>query len=630
MKAGASAVLCLVAALSLAGAVRTRAASGALDPSGPGDSGVPARAPAALPEEGGVIEFPPGLYGFSSDWSLPPHAVVEVRPGARFPHGTRLSADTDGSMLRDGQADLADLHQLGQAGGFARYSSVLRADEAGRASYESGGYYLNLFQQARSLPGCGGYCASKDAVGFYAHLHAIGGNPHASMTAFHGVTDFHAGNDGSGSAAELDMIDDSGQPETRYGTTRSKLGLSINAGGGTTATAGIVLDDAGGGGFFDGVMVYDTAAHRFPFAVYDKQGQRYDFSVGPKGDLVAASSSSEGTYRYPADGQRYSPNWDHVTLDSQAGNDGFGIGRLVDLTLAGAAPVHGHAIGLFGEVIDRQAVADPLLIAVEGQVQNNNRAHVGSAQGFVAHVPLTNTGRIDAVYDFVSSPFANQQGGSVGSVTEFECPDWRRVDHAGWPTAPIRCLSNDDPTKQITSAGPVVLSGPLLTTGRSDFNAPAGLHVNAGSLTLHNDAPLGINTDTPSGMIDVEAGAGGRAGWMKFFGGDTGQSLPPYEAAFGLMLGSNQDRSGMDEDLVWGAAAGGPLEIWSFDGRAMLRQAVLDPAGRLSLRGRLNAALHTPSSSHESCRPGDSFDDATYHYVCIAPDRLRRVALQDF
>jgi len=629
MNVRALAIAHVLVLLAFAGVAR--AAPAELDRSGRSDDSARAQAIArALQPAGGILELPAGIYDFASGWSLPPRTVLKIGPGVRLPHGTHLDADTDGSILLGGNADLSDLHRLDGPGGFARYSSVLRAEDPGRTSYESGGYYLNLFQQARSMPGCGGYCASKDAVGFYAHLHAIGGNPHASMTAFHGVADYHPGNDGSGSAEELDMINDSGDPQPRYGTTSSKLGLAVNAGGSTPATAGIVLDDTGGAGFFDGVMVYDTAARRYPFAVFDKAGQRYDFAVGPKGDVLAASSSSEGTSAYPSDGQRHSPNWDHVTLSAGPGNDGFGIGRLVDLSLAGGTSLHGHAIGLFGEVIDTRPVADSLLIAVEGQIQNNNHAHLGSAQGFVSHVPLTNTGHIDAVYDFVSSPFANQAGGSVGTVTEFECADWRHVDHAGWPASPIRCLSNDDPTKQITSAGPVVLSGSLLTTGRSDFNAPAGVHVNAGSLTLHNGSPFGINTEAPKGMIDVEAGAGGSAGWIKLFGGDVGQSLPPFAGPFGLMLGSNRDHAGVDEDLVWGAGGGGPLEFWSYDGRGMVRQATLDPSGDLSLRGRLRATLHTPASSHELCRPGDSFDDAHYHYVCVSPDRLRRVALEDF
>lgn len=45
---------------------------------------------------------------------------------------------------------------------------------------------------------------------------------------------------------------------------------------------------------------------------------------------------------------------------------------------------------------------------------------------------------------------------------------------------------------------------------------------------------------------------------------------------------------------------------------------------------RWNAPLHTPSSSSETCTTGDSFDDANYHYVCVATDTLKRVALSGF
>jgi hypothetical protein len=55
----------------------------------------------------------------------------------------------------------------------------------------------------------------------------------------------------------------------------------------------------------------------------------------------------------------------------------------------------------------------------------------------------------------------------------------------------------------------------------------------------------------------------------------------------------------------------------------------VDPAGHVvavSYRG----TLRTPASSKAPCTPGDTTDDADYHYVCVGPSHWRRVALTDF
>ena len=53
-------------------------------------------------------------------------------------------------------------------------------------------------------------------------------------------------------------------------------------------------------------------------------------------------------------------------------------------------------------------------------------------------------------------------------------------------------------------------------------------------------------------------------------------------------------------------------------------------SGTITTESRYNSPLHTPVSSSEKCSMGDSFDDKRYHYVCVAPNRLRRAILQDF
>lgn len=46
--------------------------------------------------------------------------------------------------------------------------------------------------------------------------------------------------------------------------------------------------------------------------------------------------------------------------------------------------------------------------------------------------------------------------------------------------------------------------------------------------------------------------------------------------------------------------------------------------------GGLIGTLHTPASSSEACITGTAFDDANYHYVCVATNTWKRVALSTF
>lgn len=55
----------------------------------------------------------------------------------------------------------------------------------------------------------------------------------------------------------------------------------------------------------------------------------------------------------------------------------------------------------------------------------------------------------------------------------------------------------------------------------------------------------------------------------------------------------------------------------------------LDVAGSFSAT-RMNAKLYTPPSSTAPCSPGDFADDANYHYVCVAANHWKRVALAAF
>jgi hypothetical protein len=63
--------------------------------------------------------------------------------------------------------------------------------------------------------------------------------------------------------------------------------------------------------------------------------------------------------------------------------------------------------------------------------------------------------------------------------------------------------------------------------------------------------------------------------------------------------------------------------------------ATLDASGNLSSSSTLavqqyTETLHTPASSSEPCTAGTFTDDANYHYVCVATNTWKRVALSSF
>jgi hypothetical protein len=44
----------------------------------------------------------------------------------------------------------------------------------------------------------------------------------------------------------------------------------------------------------------------------------------------------------------------------------------------------------------------------------------------------------------------------------------------------------------------------------------------------------------------------------------------------------------------------------------------------------MRTTLATPATSSDSCIAGDAWDDTNYHYVCVANNRIKRVALSAF
>ena len=64
--------------------------------------------------------------------------------------------------------------------------------------------------------------------------------------------------------------------------------------------------------------------------------------------------------------------------------------------------------------------------------------------------------------------------------------------------------------------------------------------------------------------------------------------------------------------------------------RASAPDFSVSAAGAVYAGGGVIAPLHTPASSHATCTAGQSWDDANYHYVCVATDFIKRVKLSSF
>jgi hypothetical protein len=121
---------------------------------------------------------------------------------------------------------------------------------------------------------------------------------------------------------------------------------------------------------------------------------------------------------------------------------------------------------------------------------------------------------------------------------------------------------------------------------------------------------------------------------------DFGLDLTGMAAGFNygaLALPVGSERNG----IVWGynraggtisstATRSGPQIIFTDDGLV-----IKDAGGKkllfgLSSDGLLKTTLYTPSSSKASCTKGQIADDESFHYVCVASNSWKRVALLEF
>ena len=97
-------------------------------------------------------------------------------------------------------------------------------------------------------------------------------------------------------------------------------------------------------------------------------------------------------------------------------------------------------------------------------------------------------------------------------------------------------------------------------------------------------------------------------------------------------------RLGNGQNIVSVRSDGGGSQLLDMGGDDYVNLAPLGASGvrigqpgkPIVLQGPTVSALFTPPSSHSPCSPGQVADGSDFHYVCVARDRWKRVALSDF
>ena len=187
-------------------------------------------------------------------------------------------------------------------------------------------------------------------------------------------------------------------------------------------------------------------------------------------------------------------------------------------------------------------------------------------------------------------------------------------------------------------AGCTASSGVLACPGSGSSFGGSG----AGSITTTKAA--GDDGGGGGGFI-MQDGAGNKF----LFETDGGHAMASARGVFGFGFNGITVRSssarGSSDTPVFGVYAAGAsgygvkssLFYVSNNGRVTSYNSTFDDgagnatlSGNMAVAGRYNATLHTPASSSEACTAGDFTDDASYHYVCVAANTWKRVALSSF
>ncbi|MFT8346620.1 hypothetical protein [Gluconobacter oxydans] len=139
------------------------------------------------------------------------------------------------------------------------------------------------------------------------------------------------------------------------------------------------------------------------------------------------------------------------------------------------------------------------------------------------------------------------------------------------------------------------------------------------SITGYNGTFTGAVTSTGSitSKADIDGANGGFSGNVTAKGTVTGQNITALNG--GIVQ-------------FYPTATGVPGPYLQAIGSGPATLAAISNAGGLAYfqAAQYHENLYTPSSSTASCTAGDFVDDANYHYVCVADNSWKRVALSTF
>jgi hypothetical protein len=113
---------------------------------------------------------------------------------------------------------------------------------------------------------------------------------------------------------------------------------------------------------------------------------------------------------------------------------------------------------------------------------------------------------------------------------------------------------------------------------------------------------------------------------------DTFNNLHLDQASGGAVMPNGNIVMPSGNQINWGAA--GTANIGGISSGVILLNAGSNQfridTGLITINTHILAPLATPSSSSAACATGTSQDDANYHYVCVATNTWKRVALSSF
>ena len=285
-----------------------------LDPRGLSDDGPKAQALSnSIPSTGGIIHFPPGIWKFTTPWTVTNDVLIKVDPGALFPsaHGIFVNSQGDGSVIAGGQQRRAFLSYSNNPGNaWASYFTQIIPSEAAVTSYEKGAIYVFTSTSDKSLCTVDSGCSvSKDSVALQASSHINADNPmgHIATAVFGAYVDSQGPQHGDGGATgiEVDLFN-TGPEQGSYNSQRSdgsvggilngKFGINVVSQGPHTGTSGVIISSSGAGGFYDGFVALSNTVSRCAFSIRNDSvyPSLAPFCVDSVANMNAASFTNAG------------------------------------------------------------------------------------------------------------------------------------------------------------------------------------------------------------------------------------------------------------------------------------------------------------------------------------------------